>query len=381
MKKEVKARKPIGQLGNSTEIMSQKNPISMATRVSELPEPLNLPPTTPKAKTSPKSSRMAKATASVRRDGNAAYYHGLLLLEFKDILMDELPNELPPLRDINHQIPYKPTKPWIAHKYRLPEAHKAALEKDVNAKLWSGILQYTSEVPLAASYMVPKANRALCHVQDLRKRNKDMESMAWPLPDQEELLHKVACSSNASIFDLISAFDQTRIHPDDEKYATIINHMGVLLQWTVQQRDKNSVATQQRQIQHTLCEDWGKNVTVYIDDGIVYDEHPSMSLYDHYIVCRRILSILCKNKFYLLQKKTHFFVDMTNDRMDLLGRHVQNGQISIAKGKVDTFLTLWSPTSFQELGKDLGVFNWLTDHLLWAAEIAAPLQELYYSGR
>ena len=36
---------------------------------------------------------------------------------------------------------------------------------------------------------------------------------------------------------------------------------------------------------------------------------------------------------------------------------------------------------FQELGKDLGTYNWLTEHLPWAAEIAAPLQKLYHPGR
>jgi hypothetical protein len=151
-----------------------------------------------------------------------------LLSEFDDILLDELPNELPPLRDINHRIPYKLKTPWVAHKFRLPEAHKLTLEKDVEAKLRSGILRYSSEIPLAASHMVPKKGGQLRHVQDLRKRNLDTESMAWPLPDQEELVHKIAKSSNTSIFDMISAFDQTRIHPDDVKYAMIINHMGVI---------------------------------------------------------------------------------------------------------------------------------------------------------
>ena len=180
---------------------------------------------------------------------------------------------------------------------------------------------------------------------------------------------------------MISAFDQTRIHHNDEKYATIINHMGILQQRTIQQGDKNAVATQQRQMQHTLHEDWGKNVTVYVDDGMIYDERPRMSLYEHYMTCRRILSTLWKNKFYLSQKKTHFFVDMENEGMDVLGWHVQNGQISIAKAKVDTFLALRSLTSFQELRKDLGAFNWLMDHLPWAAELAALLQELYHSGK
>jgi len=50
------------------------------------------------------------------------------------------------------------------------------------------------------------------------------------------------------------------------------------------------------------------------------------------------------------------YVDMVNEGIDVLGRHVQNGEISIAKAKVDAFLALGSPSSFQELGKDLGMF-------------------------
>src|SRR5437773_9380787 len=205
--------------------------------------------------------------------------------------------------------------------------------------------------------------------------------MAWPLLDQEELVHKIARSSNASIFDMISAFDQTRIHPDDVKYATIINHMGILQQLTIQQGDKNAVATQQRTMQNTLRDDWGTHVTVYVDDGTIYDMEPAMSPYEHYLTCRRILNTLKNNKFYLSRKKTHFFVDMVNDGMEVLGRHIQNGEISIAKAKVDAFTSLRTPTSFQELGKDLGMFTWLTDHLPWAADVVAPLHTLYHSGK
>jgi hypothetical protein len=39
---------------------------------------------------------------------------------------------------------------------------------------------------------------------------------------------------------------------------------------------------------------------------------------------------------------------MENEGMDVLGRHVQIGEISIATAKVDAFLALRSPTSFQE---------------------------------
>ena len=94
-----------------------------------------------------------------------------------------------------------------------------------------------------------------------------------------------------------------------------------------------------------------------MDDGTIYDEKPNMSPYDHYSTCRRILSIFRKHEFYLSHKKTHFFVDMVNEGIDILGKHVQNGEISIVKPKVDAFVALGSPHSFQELGKDLGMFT------------------------
>src|SRR5216117_1171534 len=130
--------------------------------------------------------------------------------------------------------------------------------------------------------------------------------MAWPLPDQDELIHNIVQSSNVSKFDLISAFDQTRIHPDDEKYTTIINHMGVMQQRTIQQGDKNAVATQQRTMQHMLCKEWGKTVIVYIDDGPIFDEELGMSPFHYYQTCWRILPILRANKFYLSPKEMVF---------------------------------------------------------------------------
>jgi hypothetical protein len=64
----------------------------------------------------------------------------------------------------------------------------------------------------------------------------------------------------------------------------------------------------------------------------------------------------------LLQQR--FFVDMVDERMDVLGRHIQNGGISVAKSKIDTFVALRSPTPFQELGRNLITFTWLTDRLV-----------------
>ena len=120
----------------------------------------------------------------MRMDDMMEYYLDLLLKEFDDILVDELSNKLPPLIEINHRISFKPKISWIAYKYRLPDAHKKTLEQDVEVKLWSDIYRYISEIPLATSHMIfKKEHGKLRHVQDLRKRNADIESMSWSIFD------------------------------------------------------------------------------------------------------------------------------------------------------------------------------------------------------
>ena len=170
---------------------------------------------------------------SIDKDGTPAYYRELLHESFDDVLVDELPNELNKYHrcaELITEFRINPANPALRSRCRLPEAHKKALEEDVKAKLESGILRYTSDVLLAASHMVPNHEPdKFRYVQDSGKRNEDTESMSGPMPDQKEVVHKVAKSSNVFVGDMISAFDQTRVDPQDEKYGTIINHLGTML--------------------------------------------------------------------------------------------------------------------------------------------------------
>ena len=130
---------------------------------------------------------------------------------------------------------------------------------------------------------------------------------------------------------------------------------------------------------HDACMGWNFNGlnSVATDSHLHKDSWRysgfSLSPFHHHQSCRRILTILWANQFYLSRQKTVFFVDMENLGMDLLGIHIQNGGISITKNMVDGFVALRSLTDFAELDK---TFTWLTDHLPWASDISAPLHEL-----
>ena len=104
---------------------------------------------------------------------------------------------------------------------------------------------------------------------------------------------------------------------------------------------------------------WIKDVWGFkVCDRVCADDS---KLCGHYFYCRRVEALdfqahglsetFLPNKFYLSRKKTSFFADMKNEGIDILSRHAQNGEISIAKPNVDAFVALGSPASITRWAK------------------------------
>src|SRR5436305_13350109 len=131
-----------------------------------------------KSSTRTRTRKGPKGFRNIRKNGDSNYYRELLLSEFDDILVDQLPNELPPLREINHRIPYKPTKPWIAHKYRLPEAHKQALERDVNEQ---ELLALEDTIKTYEHWLIGRTFTAFTDSQDMLSlmKQKHLSPRQW----------------------------------------------------------------------------------------------------------------------------------------------------------------------------------------------------------
>ena len=64
-------------------------------------------------------------------------------------------------------------------------------------------------------------------------------------------------------------------------------------------------------------------------------------------------------KFFVNRKKTKLYIPH-DEPLNILGVDIQNGEITPEISKVEAFNALPSPQSFQELGKTLGSFTWLS---------------------
>jgi hypothetical protein len=238
-------------------------------------------PTSPALKV---NATLPPSSAPGFKHQSADFYRDLIYKDYDNIFLTELPTQLPPLRVVNHHIPVKIDTPWVTPYYRLPEVHKQALDNDIDIKLRAGIIVPTINVPLATSHMVPKKNPGTYrHIQDLRRCNKDTDTMVWPLPPTEEVVDKVAHSK----LDFIQAFDQIRVVSSDIPKTAFQTHRGTYLHLTIQMSDKNAVSTQQ-QLLEIVLEEARDKTAVYIDDVFpIGDDTP----YEYYVSLCKILTV------------------------------------------------------------------------------------------
>jgi len=80
-----------------------------------------------------------------------------LLKEFADVVLEELPSELPSLRDIQHAIDLVPGSqlPNLPH-YRLNPTKRAELNKQVQELLSKGFVRHSMSPHAIPALLIPK---------------------------------------------------------------------------------------------------------------------------------------------------------------------------------------------------------------------------------
>ena len=150
-----------------------------------------------------------------------------ILKEFRNVILVELPKELPHQQPINQMIELLPgTKPSTQAPYRMSPVKLLELRKQLKELLDASLIQ-----PLKAPYGAPvlfkkKHDGSLCMCVDYKALNKVTIKNKYPIPLAVELFDRLSKASYFTKLELRLGYWQIRIATGDEGKTTCRTRYG-----------------------------------------------------------------------------------------------------------------------------------------------------------
>ncbi|XP_075499288.1 uncharacterized protein LOC142537678 [Primulina tabacum] len=219
-----------------------------------------------------------------------------LLQEFEDVFPEELPQGLPPLRGIEHQIVFVPGSALPNRPaYRSNPEETKELQRQVSQLLDRDFVRESMSPCVVPVLLVPKKDGSWRMCIDCRAINNITIKYKHPIPRLDEL-HGACIISK---IDLKSGYHQIRMREGYE-WKTAFKTKYWLYEWMVMPFGlTNAPNTFMRLMNHVLYAHIGKFVVVYFDDILVY----SKNLDEHVNHLRLVLITLRAENLYANLKK------------------------------------------------------------------------------
>jgi len=283
------------------------------------------------------------------------------------------PPHLPPLREINHQIPLiDESKRYNYHLPRCPDSLKPELTEKIERYKKAGWWEETNVSQAAPMLCVLKKSGRLRTVIDGWKRNDNTEKDVTPFPDQEQIRMDVARGKYRSKIDMSDAYEQIRVEPQDVWKTAFSTVYGTFVSHTMQQGDCNAPATFQRLMTAIFREFIGRFVHVYLDDIFVY----SNSIEEHERHLGLVFDKLRKAQLYLEESK----LDLYSKRMDCLGHIIDDRGIHADSDKMARVREWRTPRNKHDVQRFLGLVQYLAHFMPDVSAYTGPLAAIQKNG-
>ena len=315
----------------------------------------------------------AELSEAVRLDSSpsvlADRIRSKVLAHYRDVFPPELPQGLPPSREVDHKIELLPgAVPPSRPTYRLSATELAELKKQLEELTKAGFIQ-PSKSPFGAPILfVKKKDGTMRMCVDYRALNNVTIKNSYPLPRVDELFDRLQGAKYFSKIDLRSGYHQIRIADEDVPKTAFRTRYGHFEFLVLPFGLTNAPGTFMHLMHQAFRPFLDEFALVFLDDILIY----SKTLEEHEKHVRQVLEVLRKEKLYAKESKCEFF----KTEVEFLGHIVGRDGVRMMEDKVKAVADWPEPKNVRDVRAFLGTTGYYRKFVKDFSRIASPLSEL-----
>uniref|UniRef100_H3GPJ3 Reverse transcriptase domain-containing protein n=1 Tax=Phytophthora ramorum TaxID=164328 RepID=H3GPJ3_PHYRM len=232
-----------------------------------------------------------------------------VLREYKDVLPDDIPAELPQDKGVQHEIDLVPgTKYCVTRQWPLPREQVKAIDDFFESRRNAGQVRESKSPHSAPTFCVKKPQGGWRIVHAYNKLNDATVPAQTPIPRKDVIIDSMTSSTIFSTLDLRDGFYQILMRESDIPLTAVSTPSGMLWEWLVMPQGlKNAPATFNRCVTHLLrsVRDFAPS---YFDDVFIHSRavNGKSDVEMHTEHLRKLLELMRKHKLYANLKKCIF---------------------------------------------------------------------------